>query len=121
MTSYSSERKATRSGKQQERNCKIIIAGRCGEYDNFLQCGVRVEHQKDGSFLLSQNEFVDELREIQITSQRRKEKDNSLTPQEQTELRGLLGGLAGNVIRQVQHSKRTSTFQNRAGYWSKHD
>ena len=63
------------------------------EYDNFLQCGVRVEHQKDGSFLLSQNEFVDELREIQITSQRRKEKDNSLTPQEQTELRGLLGGL----------------------------
>ena len=63
------------------------------EYDNFLQCGVRVEHQKDGSFLLSQNEFVDELREIQITSQRRKEKDNALTPQEQTELRGLLGGL----------------------------
>ena len=41
------------------------------EYDDFLQCGVRVEHQKDGSFLLSQNEFVDELREIQITSQRR--------------------------------------------------
>ena len=33
------------------------------------------------------------MREIQITSQRRKEKDNSLTPQEQTELRGLLGGL----------------------------
>ena len=28
------------------------------EYDNFLQCGVRVEHQKDGSFLLSQNELV---------------------------------------------------------------
>ena len=60
------------------------------EHDNFLQCGVRVEHQKDGG-LLSQNEFVDELREIHISRQRRKEKDSPGTPQEQTELRGLLG------------------------------
>ena len=79
--------------KQQERNCKIIFAGGCGSTTIFPQCGVSVEHQKDGSFLQSQTEFVDELREIKITSQRRKEKDKSLTPQEQTELRGLLGGL----------------------------
>ena len=35
--------------------------------------GVRVEHQEDGGFLLSRSEFVDELREIQIPSRRRKE------------------------------------------------
>ena len=34
--------------------------------------------QKKG-FLLSQNEFVDELKEIQISSQRRKEKDSTHT------------------------------------------
>ena len=31
------------------------------EYDNFIQSGVRVEHQKDGGFLLLQNELVDDL------------------------------------------------------------
>ena len=36
MTSYSSDRKATRSGKQHERNCKIIIAGRCGSTTAFF-------------------------------------------------------------------------------------
>ena len=49
--------------------------------------------RKTGGFLLSQNEFVDDLREIQISSRRRKEIDSPITPQEQTELRGLLGGL----------------------------
>ena len=63
------------------------------EHDNFLQSGVRVEHQKDGGFLVSQNEVIDELREIQISSRPRKEKDSPVTPQERTRLRGLLGGL----------------------------
>ena len=93
MTSCSSGRKATRSGTQQENNCKISFAGRCGNTDNFIQCCVRVEHRKDGGFLLSQTEFVDELREIQIPSRRRKEKDSPVSRQEQTELIGLLGGL----------------------------
>ena len=43
------------------------------EYDNLIQLGVRIEHQKDGEFFLSQSEFVDELREIQIPSHRRKQ------------------------------------------------
>ena len=55
------------------------------QYGNFLQCGVRVEHQEDGGFLLSQSDFIDELRQIQIPGQRRKEKDSPVTPQEQTE------------------------------------
>ena len=69
------------------------------EHDNFLQCGDTMEHQKDGDFLLSRNEFVDEL------SQRRKEKDSPVTPQEQTELRGLLGGL-GWKCEQTKRSGR---------------
>ena len=84
------------------------------EHDNFLQCGVRVEHQKDGGFLLSQNEVVEELREILISGQRRKEKDNPVTTQEQTELRGLLGGL-GWTCEQTgpQHSAATRLHRSR--------
>ena len=66
------------------------------EYDNFIQSVVRVEHQKDGGFLLSQNELVDDLREKKIPSHRRKEKDSPVSQQEQTELKGLLGGLGWN-------------------------
>ena len=72
MTLCSSGRKATRSVKQQENNCKIIFAGRW-EDDNLIQCGVTVGHRKDGGFLSSRNEFIDELREVQIPSHRRKE------------------------------------------------
>ena len=43
------------------------------EDDNLIQCGVTVGHRKDGGFLSSRNEFVDELREVQIPSHRRKE------------------------------------------------
>ena len=88
MILYSSEKKkkAMRSGKQQRTNYKIIIDGRCGSTTIFFKCGVRVEHQKDGSFLLSQEEFVDELREnTDYKSTKKKKKTNSLTPQEQTE------------------------------------
>ena len=61
--------------------------------DNFIHCGVRVEHQKSGAYLLSQNEFVDEWPEIQVPSHRRKDKESPVLRQEHTELRGLLGGL----------------------------
>ena len=54
------------------------------ESDHFIQCGVRVGHQKVGGFLLSQNEFVGELQEIPIPSHRRKEKDNPWSQKEQT-------------------------------------
>ena len=94
------------------------------EYDNFLQCGVRVEHQRDGSFLLSQNEFVDELREIQITSQRRKEKGQLIdtTRTNRTERTPGWFGLEMRTDRStIQRSDRTSTFQNRASYCTRHD
>ena len=63
---------------------------------------------------MSQNEFVDALKEIQTSSQRRKEKDSPVTPQEQTELRGLLGGL-GWTCEQTgpQHSAATGLQRSR--------
>ena len=84
------------------------------EHDNFLQCGVRVKHQKDGVFLLSQNEFIDEKREIQISSQRREEKDSPVTPQERTELRSLLGDLGWKCeLTGPEHSAATGLQRSR--------
>ena len=80
------------------------------EHDNFLQCGVRMDtpEKKNGGLLLSKNEFIDELKEIQISSQRRKEKDSPVRPQEQTELRGLLGGVGWKCEQTgPQHSAAT--------------
>ena len=75
---------------------------------------VGVQHQKDGGFLLSQNEFVDESGETQIPSHRRKEKDSPVSQQEQTELRGLLGG-RGWQCEQTgpQHSAATGLQRSR--------
>ena len=114
MTLYSSEEQGTRHGNQQEKKLQDHYRWKMWEHDNFLHCGVRVEHQKDGGFLLSQNEFADELREIQISSQRRKEKDSPVTPQERTELRGLLGGLGWKCEqRGPQHSAATEFQRSR--------
>ena len=79
-------------GKQQER--KLQDHYRWKMWGTRQLSTVRRQDEntrKDGGFLLSQNEYVDELKEIQISSQRRKEKDSPVTPQEQTELRGLCG------------------------------
>ena len=71
-------------------------------------------HQKDGSFLLSQNVLVGKIREIPIPSHRRKEKDSPVSEQEQTELRGLLGG-HGWKCKQTgpQHSAATGLQRSR--------
>ena len=75
MTLCLSEKKATRSGKQRENDCKITFAGRCGSMASPYNAASDRNTKKDGGFLLSQNEFVDEWREIQIQSHRRKEKE----------------------------------------------
>ena len=83
------------------------------ESGKFIHCGVRVEHQKDGVFLLSQNEFVDELFDMQIPGLRRKEQDSPVPQQDQTELRGPLCGL-GWTCEQTgpRHSAATGLFSS---------
>ena len=58
--------------------------------------------------------FVDELREIQIPSHRRKENGSSVSQQEQTELRGLLVGLGWKCEQTgLQHSAATGLQHSR--------
>lgn len=64
------------------------------EYNDFIQCGVRVTAHKDGGYELDQVKYLEEVSEIQITKERRKQTKEPITEQERTELRGLLGALS---------------------------
>ena len=61
--------------KKARKRLQDHVRWKMWESDNFIQCGVRAEHQKDEGFPLSRNEFVDELRS-RFQSHRRKEKDS---------------------------------------------
>ena len=114
MTLYSSDKKGARCGKQHARNCKIIIVGRC--WSTTTSCNVAPEWntRKTEVFFCHRMNFIDELREIQISSQQRKEKNSPVTPQEQTELRGLLGGLGWKCEQTgPQHSAATGLQRSR--------
>ena len=80
MTLCSSGRKATRSGKQLENNFQITFAGRCGNTTTSNNAVSEWNINKMLGFLLTENDFVDELREIQIPSRRKKEKDSPISP-----------------------------------------
>ena len=61
-------------------------------------------------FQLSLSEFVDGLREVQMPSHRRNEKDSPVSQQEQTELRGQLGGHGWKCERTgPQHSDQVTS------------
>ena len=74
MTLCSLEEKETRSGREED-GCRIFFAGRCGTLRISHNAASGWNTKKDGGFPLSQNEFV------------------PVSQLEQTELRGLLGGL----------------------------
>ena len=42
------------------------------EYDTFVQCGVKIEKNDTGGFDLSQAQYVDDIKEIGICSDRRR-------------------------------------------------
>ena len=42
------------------------------EYDTFVQCGVKIEKNDTGGFDLSQAQYVDDIKEIGICSERRR-------------------------------------------------
>lgn len=62
--------------------------------DNFVQCGVKVERQPDGSFHLSQQQYLDKVSEINLNASRRKQPKEQMNEWEKTQLRGLLGALS---------------------------
>ena len=63
------------------------------EEDKFTQCGVLIETTPEG-FRLSQPKYLEDLREIGMSSSRRKEKSQDTTEHEKGQLRALLGGLS---------------------------
>ena len=66
-----------------------------GDWDqgSFVQCGVQIDTIPEG-FALSQPRYLDTVDEIPVSTQRRKSLQDTTTPQERSQLRGLLGALS---------------------------
>ena len=63
------------------------------EQDRFVQCGVQVERTAEG-FSLSQPQYLEGIKEIPLSSSRRKDREASTTEREKTQLRALLGAIS---------------------------
>ena len=64
------------------------------EKDKFVQCGVEITRTSDGGFALSQTQYIDDLKEINISSERRREIKSPTTQLEKSKLRAALGALS---------------------------
>ena len=67
------------------------------EEDHFVQCGVQISRQEDGSFSLSQKQYLEGVAPIPVSRERRRAKHEPTNEQEKTQLRGLLGALSWHV------------------------
>ncbi|OLP85776.1 Copia protein [Symbiodinium microadriaticum] len=63
------------------------------EQNKFTQCGVVVE-QVEGGFELSQPSYLDKVNEIGVNANRRKNREETTSERERTQLRALLGGIS---------------------------
>ena len=69
---------------------------RWGEFElnDFTQCGVQIKRSQNGSFQLSQHRYMENVKEIALSQERRKQRKESTTEREQSQLRALLGALS---------------------------
>ena len=69
---------------------------RWGEFElnDFTQCGVQIQCREDGSFTLSQERYMENVKEIPISKERRSQRKEATTEREQTMLRAVLGSLS---------------------------
>ena len=77
--------------------CKCIQERfRWGEWENnnFVQCGVTIQRQTDGGFLLTQPEYVSQIDEVFLSKKRWHETDEAATPSEKQQMRSVLGALS---------------------------
>ena len=72
------------------------------ERDAFTQCGVRIKATPEG-YELSQPGYAKDLKEIPLSSTRRREDDKAITDWERTQLRVLLGGLSWTAQQVAPH------------------
>ena len=62
-----------------------------------MQCGVAVHRREDGSFELDQLQYMSEVREINLSRERRRLKHEPTTDADKSQLPGLIGALSWHV------------------------
>ena len=69
---------------------------RWGEFElnDFTQCGVQLRRDPAVGFTLSQERYMEGVREIALSSERRRQRKEATTDREQSQLRALLGALS---------------------------
>ena len=72
------------------------------DFDDFVQCGVCVKKTSEG-FELSQERYVDAIKEIPINASRKKQGESSTTDREKSQLRALLGAIAWHAQQVAPH------------------
>lgn len=73
------------------------------EQDKFVQCGVLIEREQDGSYSLSQEKYVEDLKYIPIRASRKRDKHSHTDEYEKTQLRALLGGISWHAQQVAPH------------------
>ena len=81
------------------------------EEGTFVQCGVRISAQPDGSYHLSQPSYLDHVSELNLSATRRRQSNEPTTEHEKTALRGILGALSWHAQQVSPHlSAEVSLF-----------
>ena len=79
-----------------EARRKIQAHFRWGEFEvnDFTQCGVQIRRGPEGTVVLSQARYMDNVKEFPLNHERRKQRKEATTPEEQTKLRAVLGAMS---------------------------
>lgn len=73
------------------------------EEGRFVQCGVLIEQEQDGSYTMSQKHCVGSIPAINIRASRKRERNSPTDELEKTQLRGLLGGISWHCQQVAPH------------------
>ena len=73
------------------------------EKDKFVQCGVLIECNNDGTYALSQEKYVEELKYIPIRAHRKRDRNAETDEFEKSQLRTLLGGISWHAQQVAPH------------------
>ena len=60
----------------------------------FVQCEVKIKRLANGSFELTQGQYIDDLREIALSSERRRQREEQTSEGERSKLKAVLGALS---------------------------
>ena len=81
------------------------------EEKKFVQCGVLVEEQADGSYHLSQSAYLEKIPEIHVNASRRKQTSEATTDYEKSQLRAALGALSWVAQQTAPHLSAEVSLQ----------